>query len=109
MLSSESCILKAASTCLLNGVGKAVRGEERESKSGEEACKTCFREVFHVQMLDFPNIPKTKIRASSPITSRQTDGEIMDTLTDFVFLGSKIAAGDDCSSEIKRCSLEEKL
>ena len=101
-------MLKAASACLLNGVGKAVR-EERESKGGEEACKTCFRGVFHVQMLDFPNIQKTKIMASSPITSRQTDGEVMDTVTDFVFLGSRIAAGDDCSNEIKRCSLEEKL
>ena len=51
------------------------------------------------------NVQKTKIMASSPITSWQIDGEIMETLTDFIFLGSKIAADDDCSHEIKRCLL----
>ena len=52
---------------------------------------------------------KTKIMASSPITSWQIDGETMETVTDFIFLGSKITA-DDCSHEIKRCLLfEEKL
>ena len=48
------------------------------------------------------NIQKTKIMASSPITSWQIDGETMETVTDFIFLGSKITAGDDCSYEIKR-------
>ena len=48
------------------------------------------------------NIQKTKIMASSSITSWQTDGEIMETVTDFIFLGSKIIADDDCSHEIKR-------
>ena len=48
------------------------------------------------------NIQKTKIMASSPITSRQIDGETMETVTDFIFLGSKITAGGDCSHEIKR-------
>ena len=48
------------------------------------------------------NIQKTKIMASSPITSWQIDGE---TVTDFIFLGSKITADDDCSHEIKRCLL----
>ena len=48
------------------------------------------------------NIQKTKIMASSPITSRQTDGETMETMADFIFLGSKITAGGDCSHEIKR-------
>ena len=43
--------------------------------------------------------------ASSPITSWQTDGETMETVTDFVFLGSKITADGDCSHEIKRCLL----
>ena len=48
------------------------------------------------------NIQKTKIMASSPITSRQTDGETMETVTDFIFLSSKITANGDCSHEIKR-------
>ena len=49
------------------------------------------------------NIQKTKIMASSPITSCQIDGETVKTVTDFIFLGSKITAGGDCSHEIKRC------
>ena len=48
---------------------------------------------------------KTKIRASSPITSWQINGETMETVTDFIFLGSKITADGDCSHEIKRCLL----
>ena len=48
------------------------------------------------------NIQKTKIMASSPITSWQMDGETMETVTDFIFLGSKITADGDCSHEIKR-------
>ena len=48
------------------------------------------------------NIQKTKIMASSPITSWQIDGETRETVTDFIFLGSKITADDDCSHEIKR-------
>ena len=48
------------------------------------------------------NIQKTDIMASSPITSWQIDGETMETGTDFLFLGSKITADDDCSHEIKR-------
>ena len=51
------------------------------------------------------NIQKTKIMASSPITSQQIDGETMETLTDFIFLGSKITADGDCSHEIKGCLL----
>ena len=51
------------------------------------------------------NIQKTKIMASSPITSWQRDGETVETVTDFVFLGSKITADGDCSHEIKRCLL----
>ena len=46
------------------------------------------------------NIQKTKIMASSPITSWQTEGETMDTVTDFIFLGSKITVDGDCSHEI---------
>ena len=48
------------------------------------------------------NIQKTKIMASHPITSWQIDGETMETVTDFIFLGSKISADGDCNHEIKR-------
>ena len=51
------------------------------------------------------NIQKAKIMACSPITSWQADGETMETLTNFICLGSKIAADGDCSHEIKRCLL----
>ena len=55
-------------------------------------------------------IQKTKIMASSPIPSWQTDGETMETVTDFIFLGSKITANGACSHEIKRCLfLERKI
>ena len=49
------------------------------------------------------NIQKTKIMASSPIISWHIDGETMETVTDFIFLGSQITADGDCSHEIKRC------
>ena len=55
------------------------------------------------------NIQKTKIMASSPITSWEIDGEIVETVSDFIFLGSKITADGDCSHEIKRHSLEGRL
>ena len=55
------------------------------------------------------NIQKTKIMASGPITAWQIDGETMETVTDFILGGSKITADGDCSHEIKRHSLEEKL
>ena len=55
------------------------------------------------------NIQKTKIMTSSPITSWQIDGEKAETKTNFIFLGSKIAADGDCSHEIKICTLEGKL
>ena len=55
------------------------------------------------------NIQKTKIMASGPITSWQIDGETLETVADFIFLGSKITADGDCSHEIKRHSLEGKL
>ena len=51
------------------------------------------------------NIQKMKIMASGPITSWEIDGETMETVRDFVFLGSKITADGDCSHEIKRCLL----
>ena len=56
------------------------------------------------------SIQKTKIMASSPITSWQTDGETMETVKDFILGGSKITANGGCSHEIERCLLlEEKL
>ena len=56
------------------------------------------------------NIQKTKMMASGPITSWEIDGETVETVLDFIFLGSKITADGDCSHEIKRCLLlEEKL
>ena len=55
------------------------------------------------------NIQKTKIMASGPSTSWQIDRETMETVTDFIFLGSKITADGACSLEIKTCSLEENL
>ena len=51
------------------------------------------------------NIQKTKIMASGPITSWQIDGETVETVADFIFLGSKITGDGDCSHEIKRCLL----
>ena len=56
------------------------------------------------------NTQETIIMGSGPITSWQIDGEAMETVGDFIFLGSKITADDDCSNELKdACSLEEKL
>ena len=54
------------------------------------------------------NIQKTKIMASGPITSRQIDGETMETVRDFIFGGFKITVDGDCSHEIKRCLLLER-
>ena len=55
------------------------------------------------------NIQKTKIMASGPITSWETDGETVETVADFILGGSKITADGDCSHEIRRHSLEGKL
>ena len=56
------------------------------------------------------NVQKTKIMVAGPITLWRIDGDTMETVTDFIFLGSKITAEGDCSHEIKdTCSLEEKL
>ena len=54
------------------------------------------------------NIQKTKIKESSPMTSWQIDGETVETVRDFIFLGSKITADSDCSHEVKRCLLLER-
>ena len=58
-------------------------------------------EKFHLKL----NIQKMKIMASGPITSWQIDGQTVETVSDFIFLGSKITADGDCSHEIKRCLL----
>ena len=63
-----------------------------------------FKEESEKGVLKF-NIQKMKIMASSPITLWQIDAETMGTVTDFIFLGSKITADGDCSHEIKRCLL----
>ena len=55
------------------------------------------------------NIQKTKIMASDPITSRQIDGETMETVRDFTSFSSKITADGECSHEIKRCRLHQKI
>ena len=55
------------------------------------------------------SIHRTKIMTSGPVTSWQIDGETMETVTDFIFLGSKITVDGDCSHEIKTHSLKEKL
>ena len=55
------------------------------------------------------NIQKTRIMASGPFTSRKIDGETVETVAGFILGGSKITADSDCSNEIKRHSLEEKL
>ena len=57
------------------------------------------------EKVGFPNIQKTKIMASTPITSWQIDGETVETVSDFIFLGSKITVDGACSHEIKRCLL----
>ena len=69
----------------------------------EEELKSLLIKVKESEKVDLKfNIDKTKIMASSPITSWQIDGETMGTVTDFIFLGSKITAHGDCSHEIKR-------
>ena len=72
-----------------------------ESKEELESLLTKVKEESEKAGLKI-NIQKTKIMASGPITWWQTDGEIMETVSDFIFLGSKITADGDCSYEIKR-------
>ena len=77
----------------------------------EEELKSLLRKVkVESEKVGFKlNIKKTKIMASGPITSWRIDGETVETVSDFIFLGSKITADGDCSHEIKRHSLEGKL
>ena len=73
----------------------------------EEELKSLLRKVKEEsEKVDLKlNIQKMKIMASSPITSWEIDGETMETVSDFIFGGSKITADGDCSHEIKRCLL----
>jgi len=73
------------------------------AESKEELKSLLMRVKEESEEVDLrPNIQKTKIMASGPITSWEIDGETMETVTDFIFLGSKITADGDCSHEIKR-------
>ena len=75
----------------------------------EKELKSLLMEVKESEKVGLKlNIQKTKIMASGPITSRQIAGKTMETVTDFIFLGSKITADGDCSHEIKRCLLLER-
>ena len=72
----------------------------------EEELKSLLMKVKESEKVSLKlNIQKMKIVAPSPITSWQIDGEIVETVRDFIFLGSKISADGDCSHEIKRCLL----
>ena len=73
----------------------------------KEELKTLLMKVNEKAGLKF-NIQKTKIMASSPITSWKIDGETMETVRDFIFLGSKITADGDCSHEIKTLAPRKK-
>ena len=76
----------------------------------EEELKSLLMKVKESEKVSLKlNIQKTKIMASGPITSWQIDGETMETVIDFIVLGSKIPADCDCSHEINSCSLEEKV
>ena len=77
----------------------------------KEELKSLLMKVKESEKVDLKfNIQKMKIMASGPITSWQIDGESMETVTDFIFLGSKITADGDYSMKLKdACSLEEKL
>ena len=73
----------------------------RESKEELKSLFIKVKEENEKAGLNF-NIQKKKIKASSPITSRQIDGETMETVTDFIFLSSKFTTDGDCSHEIQR-------
>ena len=81
----------------------------RYSASGEELKSLLMKVKVESEIVGLKlNIQKTKIMASGPITSWEIDGETVETVSDFIFLGSKITAGGDCSHEIKRLLLLER-
>ena len=74
------------------------------AESEEELKSLLMKVIEESEKADLKlNIQKTKIMASGPITSWRIDGETMETVTDFIFLGSKITVNGDCSHEVKRC------
>ena len=76
------------------------------AESKEELKSFLMKEKEQTEKADIKlNIKKTKITVLSPITARQIDGVMMETVTDFIFLGSKITADGECSHAIKRCLL----
>ena len=76
------------------------------AESGEELKILLMKVKEESEKVDLKlNIQKTKIMASGPITSWEINGETVETVSDFIFLGSKITAGGDCCHEIKRCLL----
>ena len=80
------------------------------AESGEELKSLLMRVKEESEKVGLKlNIQKMKIMASGPITSWEMDGETVETVSDFIFLVSRITADDDCSHAIKRRSLEEKL
>ena len=73
----------------------------------EEALKSLLRKVKESEKVGLKlNIQKTKIMASSPITSWEIDGETVETVSDFIFLGSKITADGDCSHDLRFLNVE---
>ena len=81
-----------------------------KAKSKEELKSLLMKVKEESEKVDLKlNIHKTKIKASGPITSWQIDGETMETMADFNFLGSKITADGDCSHEIKRCLIVTEM
>ena len=79
------------------------------AESEEELKSLLMKVKEESEKLDLKlNIQKTKIMASGPITSWEIDGETVETVADFIFLGSKITADGDCNHEIKRCLLLER-
>ena len=95
-------------TEVIDGVGKLLSNIMAESEDEQNSLLMKVKEESEKVGLTF-NIQKTKIISSGPITLWQIDGETVETVSDFIFGGSKITADGDCSHEIKRHSLEGKL
>ena len=77
----------------------------KRKRTGSEHIKCFSPTIFTVHSQHLALVQKTKTMASGPITSWQIDRETVETVTDFIFLGSKVTADGDCSHEIKRCLL----
>ena len=87
-------------------IGKMIQLVNGKITESEEELKSLLMKVKESEKVGLMlNIQKIKIMASSPINSWEIDGETVETVTDFIFLGSKITADGDCSHEIKRCLL----